>query len=38
MTPTEQQTALRVLIADDDDSVRFMLQAALERDGFKSYQ
>ena len=34
MTPTEQQTALRVLIADDDDSVRFMLQAALERDGF----
>jgi CheY-like chemotaxis protein len=35
MTPTEQQTALRVLIADDDDSVRFMLQAALERDGFE---
>jgi CheY-like chemotaxis protein len=35
MTPTEQQTALRVLIADDDDSVRFMLQAALERDGFQ---
>ena len=38
MTPTEQQTALRVLIADDDDSVRFMLQAALEATGFKSYQ
>jgi CheY-like chemotaxis protein len=35
MTPTEQQTAIRVLIADDDDSVRFMLQAALERDGFE---
>src|SRR6202040_4233050 len=35
MTPTEQQTKLRVLIADDDDSVRFMLQAALERDGFE---
>ena len=35
MAPTEQQTALRVLIADDDDSVRFMLQAALERDGFE---
>jgi CheY-like chemotaxis protein len=35
MTPTERQTALRVLIADDDDSVRFMLQAALERDGFE---
>src|SRR5580692_2411073 len=35
MAPTEQQTALRVLIADDDDSVRFMLQAALERDGFQ---
>ena len=35
MTPTEQQTALRVLIADDDDSVRFMLQSALERDGFE---
>jgi hypothetical protein len=32
MVPTEQQTALRVLLADDDDSVRFMLQAALERD------
>lgn len=35
MAPTEQQTALRVLIADDDDSVRLMLQAALERDGFE---
>lgn len=35
MAPTEQQTALRVLLADDDDSVRFMLQAALERDGFE---
>jgi CheY-like chemotaxis protein len=35
MAPTEQQTALRVLIADNDDSVRFMLQAALERDGFE---
>jgi CheY-like chemotaxis protein len=35
MAPSEQSTALRVLIADDDDSVRFMLQAALERDGFE---
>ncbi len=35
MAPTEQQTARRVLLADDDDSVRFMLQAALERDGFE---
>ena len=35
MTPTEQQATLRALIADDDDSVRFMLQAALERDGFE---
>jgi CheY-like chemotaxis protein len=25
----------RILVADDDDSVRFMLQAALERDGFE---
>jgi len=33
MAPTEQQTPLRVLLADDD-AVRFMLQAALERDGF----
>ncbi len=36
MAPTEQQATLRVLIADDDDSVRFMLQTALERDGFKA--
>jgi CheY-like chemotaxis protein len=35
MTPTEQPATLRALIADDDDSVRFMLQAALERDGFE---
>jgi CheY-like chemotaxis protein len=35
MTPTEQRATLRALIADDDDSVRFMLQAALERDGFE---
>jgi CheY-like chemotaxis protein len=35
MAPSGQSTALRVLIADDDDSVRFMLQAALERDGFE---
>jgi ActR/RegA family two-component response regulator len=35
MAPTEQQTAHRVLLADDDDAVRFMLQAALERDGFE---
>jgi DNA-binding response OmpR family regulator len=35
MAPSEQHTALRALIADDDDSVRFMLQAALERDGFE---
>jgi CheY-like chemotaxis protein len=35
MTPSEQQTALRALVADDDDSVRFMLQTALERDGFE---
>jgi CheY-like chemotaxis protein len=35
MTLTEQQATFRVLIADDDDSVRFMLQAALERDGFE---
>jgi ActR/RegA family two-component response regulator len=34
MAPTEQQTPLRVLLADDD-AVRFMLQAALERDGFE---
>ena len=35
MAPTERQARLRVLVADDDDSVRFMLQAALERDGFE---
>jgi DNA-binding response OmpR family regulator len=35
MAPSEQQATLRVLIADDDASVRFMLQAALERDGFE---
>src|SRR3984893_17006615 len=35
MAPSGQSIALRVLIADDDDSVRFMLQAALERDGFE---
>ena len=35
MTPSEQRGTLRVLVADDDDSVRFMLQAALERDGFE---
>jgi hypothetical protein len=28
MAPSEQQTALRALVADDDDSVQFMLQAA----------
>ena len=34
MTPTEQLAAHRVLLVDDDDAVRAMMKATLERKGF----
>src|ERR1700681_4112040 len=34
MTPTEQPTSHKVLLVDDDDAVRNMMSATLERKGF----
>jgi DNA-binding NtrC family response regulator len=34
MTPTEKPVAYRVLLVDDDDGVREMMKATLERKGF----
>jgi DNA-binding response OmpR family regulator len=34
MTPTEQSVAHKVLLVDDDDAVRAMMNATLERKGF----
>src|SRR5271169_1942197 len=35
MTPTERAAAYRVLLVDDDDAVRSMMNATLERKGFE---
>src|SRR5450432_2652278 len=34
MTPTERSVSHRVLLVDDDDAVRTMMNATLERKGF----
>ena len=34
MTPTERPVSHRVLLVDDDDAVRAMMNATLERKGF----
>lgn len=34
MTPTERPVAHRALLVDDDDAVRAMMNATLERKGF----
>jgi hypothetical protein len=34
MTPTERPVSHRVLLVDDDEAVRSMMNATLERKGF----